>query len=534
MKMKKTSLAVMFLITSSCLFGCGEKENAPEYRGVEGTLKISIFEGGNGNTWCGKVADAYKKYNPDAKIDVYYDPLVRDDAVTACETNSSDTDIFFIDGVNVPTYVELYHSIADISELYSSKPKAGQNEENITIAEKLKPEIVEEMKYNGDQADYQNKYYTAPFSSGPCSIIMNVDALDSALGKGNWEVPNTSNELLELCNKIVAADAKVNVAGVNYTVYPFIYGDALEYWRYMYYTWIAQYDEFENWDVFTDVKINGEYNIDAYFTEGKYKGLAELEKIIKRENGYCDPTSMSNKFKTSQKYFLQGRACMYCCGDWFEREMENSTSYSSNMMMIKVPVLSEMANKIEQKFKVSLGDDATAKDEKLSAIVEAIDNKQTSYEGISEEVFNFVKETRSLTYTLGNSSYCFIPECSANKQIALDFLRFMYTDEAIQIIFEDTKSLIPTKDTSKYKINENELTQFRKSVLDIVENPDTKLVFSSNRSPIRYRAGLGDSINNEKPEIALGKKTGAMSAAEYLQKERTILEAKWSELMRNV
>lgn len=48
---------------SSCTFG-GAIE------GKKGTLKISIFEGGNGSTAFHKLAEAYKKYNPEANKDI--------------------------------------------------------------------------------------------------------------------------------------------------------------------------------------------------------------------------------------------------------------------------------------------------------------------------------------------------------------------------------------------------------------------------------------------------------------------------------
>jgi len=153
-KMLKTisllPLAGTILSLSGCNFG-GKLE------GVKGTLKISIFEGGNGNTAFNKLAEAYKVYNPDAKIVINYSPLVRNECQTAVETGETDSDIFFIDGCTVPKGIETYHSIADISALYSMTPKAGSKEENITIGQKIQPEVLEMMKYQGDIDAYKGK-----------------------------------------------------------------------------------------------------------------------------------------------------------------------------------------------------------------------------------------------------------------------------------------------------------------------------------------------------------------------------------------
>ena len=195
------------------ILGCGACKIRSS-GGEKGVLKISSFFGGYGDTWAQALADGYRKYNPSVKVEVVCNTLVRDEAVTAAQTNETDTDIYFIDGIGVGQYCEAYGSLADLSEVYSSAPKAGDETEETTIAEKIRPEIVSEMQYGGDQADFAGKYYTVPSPSGPCSLILNEDALDNALGKGKWEEPRTTNELFALCDRIKEAEAKVTVAGV--------------------------------------------------------------------------------------------------------------------------------------------------------------------------------------------------------------------------------------------------------------------------------------------------------------------------------
>lgn len=511
---------------AGCTFGGGPK-------GIEGTLKISIFEGGGGNTVFHKLADAYKEYNPEAEININYSPLVRDEAQTAVETGQSDSDIYFIDGVTIPKGIETFNSIADISHLYTLTPKAGDQEESITIADKIKPEVLDMMKYQGDMPQYQDKFYTAPSPSGPSGLIFNIDAMNNALGEGNWETPRTSKELIALCDRIVAAEAKVKINGVNNRVYPFIYSSAVEYWRYLYFTWIAQYMGIDDYvEEFLRVKIDGQYDMEAYFSEGKYKGYEEVEKILKRANEYCDPVSLGNKFMASQKYFLQGRACMYVTGDWFEREMEGS-SYETNFKMVKTPIISSFVSSFEDKFATSLGATEADKEAKLCEIIDAVDTGNTSFTGLTNEQYEYIKEIRGYTFTLANGAYGFVPAASLNQDMAIDFLRFYYSDEGIQIILDDTKSLLPVIDAHKYSIN-GEISDFRKSVNDIYFSPNFLNISGRYEDPIIYRAGLGPHVNNETPEAAMGKKSGAMTAAEYLAKERILLEAKWNDVMRYV
>lgn len=500
-------------------------------QGKKGTLSIASFEGGYGATWAQALADAYKVHNPEAEVEVDCNPLVREDAVTAFQTNISSVDIYFIDGLSIGNYCETYQSLADISEVYNSTPKAGDKEEDILIKDKIRPEIVPEMMYCGDQEEYQNKYYTVPSPSGPCSLILNTDALNMVFGEGNWSEPRTTDELFALCDAIAAKKAKVEIAGVNYTIYPFIYsGEALEYWRYLYYPWIAQYGGIEAWNDMITVKKNGVYDQSAYQPDGKLQAYEKLEKLIKRSNGYCDGTSMNNKFNQSQKYFLQGRACMYITGDWLEREMEGSTEYKAELKMVKTPIISDLSAKLEGQYGVSLGSTAAEKDALLANVVSAIDEGKTSYDGVSADVFEAIKEARAITFTLANSAIGAVPAVSVNKDMAIDFLRFMYSDEGIEIVLRESKSYLPVVNAFEFQV-EGELSLFRQSVNEITRRQIT-YIFTSSRDPIRYRAGLDSFIGNEYPETALGKKTGAVTASEYLQKEARLLNEKWADYMK--
>ena len=259
---------------------------------------------------------------------------------------------------------------------------------------------------------------------------------------------------------------------------------------------------------------------------------AQFEKLIKRANGYCDPSSMNNKYTASQKYFFQGRACMYVSGDWLEREMENATEYKANLKMIRTPVTSDLAEKIERDCGVSLGANAEEKDAALSAAVKAADEGGSEAENLSAPAYEAVKNARAVTFTLANSAIGFVPACSVNIDLAIDFFRYMYTDEGVKSVLNASKSYLPVKNAQEITPDE-EVSGFRASV-NVISGGNTTYIYTSSKDPIRYRAGLDLYMGNEKPEVAMGKKTGAMSASEYLQREMKLLDEKWSDYMYNV
>ena len=121
--MKKFTKIVSVATAFASILGCGACKIRSS-GGEKGVLKISSFFGGYGDTWAQALADGYRKYNPSVKVEVGCNTLVRDEAVTAAQTNETDTDIYFIDGIGVGQYCEAYGSLADLSEVYSSAPKS--------------------------------------------------------------------------------------------------------------------------------------------------------------------------------------------------------------------------------------------------------------------------------------------------------------------------------------------------------------------------------------------------------------------------
>ena len=490
--------------------------------GKVGVLRIDAFEGGGGGTYAQALADAYRKYNPEVAVEVNCNPLVPEEAPTALESKSSPTDVYMLNGLNIGSLCENADgALEPLNDVYESKPKTDKEQGAKTIEELISAPILPSMKYGGDREPYAGNYYALPVGSNPHSLIINKTCMDSLFGADQWEVPRTSAELIALCDAIKNKNAKVNVAGTEYDVYSFIYaGNALEYWRYMWYPWVAQYD---GSDVYTEAlscKIDGEYNKDAPFSAGKEEALSELETILKRANGYCHPDSMSNKHTTVQKYFMQGRAAMMVSGDWIETETD--TEYHPDLMMVRSPILSALGKKLG------------LTDAKLSAAVKAVDENAAAPEGVSEEIFSKVREARKIVFTLANTQIAVVPSTSVNKEIAKDFLRFLYSKEGFDVYAKETGGArLPVND---YQLDASlvaSMTTFGKSIKEIAEG-DTEYIFTGSSDPIRYRAGMSEFLRSEKPELSLAKKSNPLTAKEILEKEKELVYSNWNTYMSMV
>lgn len=525
--MKKTKL--FSLVMSACLLagsvgslaGCNELIGG-EVGGKVGVLKIEAFEGGGGSTYVQALADAYNVYNPEVTIDVTCDPLVPESAPTALEAKSSAADIYMVNGLNIGSLCENAEgALEPLNDVYAAKPKTNVEQGEKTIEQLINAEILPSMKYGGDREPYVGNYYATPTGSNPHSLIINKTAMDDIFGEGNWNVPRTSNELIELCAAIKAKSPKVNIAGQEEDVYAFMYaGNALEYWRYMWYPWVAQYDGVDVYNDALSNRIDGAYNKDAGFSAGKTEALEVLEVVLKRANGYCHPDSMSNKHTTVQKYFMQGKAAMMVCGDWIESETE--TEYTPDLMMVRSPIIS------------ALGEKLGISEAQLRETISAIDEGKTSADGVDAADFAAVEEARSIVFTLANTQIAVIPCTSVNKDIAKDFLRFLYTKEAFDIYAKESGGArLPISD---YKLEDSlveTMTMFGKSVKELAEGK-TQYIYTGSNDPIRYRVGLAEFVRSEKPELSLAKKSNPLTAAEIIAAEKEIVYRNWDSYMNQV
>lgn len=526
--MKKTrilSVAMSACMLAGSVFSlasCDMLFNNGGTGGKVGVLKIEAFEGGGGGTYVQALADAYNVYNPEVTIEVDCNPLVPESAPTALEAKSSSADIYMLNGLNIGSLCENAEgALEPLNDVYASKPKTDEEQGDKTIEELITPEILSSMKYGGDREPYVGNYYATPTGSNPHSLIINKTSMDSIFGAGNWEVPRTTQELIDLCDAIKAKSPKVTIAGAQEDVYAFMYaGNALEYWRYMWYPWIAQYDGVDVYNDALSCRIDGVYNKDAYFSDGKTEAMEALEVLLKRANGYCHPDSMSNKHTTVQKYFMQGKAAMMVCGDWIESETE--TDYHPELMMVRAPVIS------------ALGEKLGITEEQLRETVAAVDEGKISVAGVAADDFEAVADARSIVFTLANTQIAVIPSTSVNKDIAKDFLRFLYTKEGFDIYAKETGgSRLPIND---YKLNEDlvsNMTTFGKSVKELAEGK-TQYIYTGSNDPIKYRVGLADFVRSEKPELSLAKKSNPLTAAEIIAAEKEIIYRNWSSYMTQV
>lgn len=454
MKMRKwkcwTAMVVAVALTMTTLAGCGQKDDGSSSVGGKGTLKVTVAKLGYGDQWLIDLAEAFEE-KTGTKVEIV--SKVGDSGVSAIKTEmesrKGDSDIYFTKSsdyfkkvytgavtIGDKTYDCEY---ADLTDVWTSKV---DGDEGKTIEEKM----------NSAAKDYYNvegKYYGLPWASYVMGIVRNKNVWDK-LSLTDSDIPRTTDEMFALCDTVKAKGTA-----------PFIYSLESEYYSSYVPLWFEQYEGPESMENFYNgLDPIGENSYNLYTYDGQVKALEVLQKLVDEENGYQHPSSISAPFTDMQSSFLLDQALFCVNGSWIETEMGENYA-NANIDYIKTPVVSSIIEKLD-----SVNDDAT-----LSAVIQYIDGDVANApSGVTEEDIKTVREARQVAYSYGGMGHiAVVPAYSAHIDTAKDFLKFMYSDEGMNVYYKATfGSTLPAECTSGYDTSV-EISAFRENVNAIIE-----------------------------------------------------------------
>ena len=332
--------------------------------------------------------------------------------------------------------------------------------ENVTIREKYYDYLLNGVK----NTDGTTNFLT--YGNGWCSIVYDADVIDGV----KYKVPNTTDELETLVTALEGDDKKA------WLFYNDQYNNG--YLNYALFGWEAQYDgiDYYNNNMLALKDANGKSPSKEVFLakDGRYEALKVFEKVITPYNSHNDCTSTS--FTKVQTQYLKGEAVLTINGSWL---MNESTGTKDNFVMMKLPVISSIVNKLEDK---------SMSDATLSKIVAEIDEGKESSELCSAGDYARIKEARNVMYNNAAEQYVFIPEYSNAKEGAKAFLKYFYSDKGTKTFMETVKlpSAVKLADESlfdAYKLSAWDKAQFAFSKeLTAVTNTMTKSPVFTNAS----------------------------------------------------
>lgn len=541
-------IAGVFALTGA---GCAKK--LPD---TEDFLEIKAYRAGNGTEAIEAVAQRFMELNSGKTVDIEWnnDPeIVRTELPAGPNVTTVDlylAGMSYFDLIDQGSYtvngVRYDNRFESLNDVYEG-PAYGETR---PIKEKMNISYVNLYEKDG-------LFYGAPWVGGVTGIVYNSKMFDTY----GWIVPVTTDELIETCEQILdtkAYSTNSNSAGQEIQITPFIYCMEDSYWMYTYIQWWAQYDGIQAFNNFYEGKnAEGKYTPDIVVSDGLRVTLELMEKLLGtytknqqtgevtgREKIYTDPNLPFRSFTDVQSTFLYGEgarmntmgattAAMTPNGDWLENEMygnfqEEIESGAVAFKMMKTPVISALSDK------TSWRGDPDA-DEKLSTVIKWIDAGKTGEAPAfaTEDDIKTVEAARGIVAPQP-AHVMLIPAYATAKDLAKDFIRFLYSDEGLRIFAEKTRGItLPLEcDYTGIKFSE-----FQKSKLEI-ESTVTEYAIHNTKWPIRYRSNLSIYSNvaqmgTIESRFTVSNPQDYLSATDILSMNYRAVSQSWQRMMED-
>lgn len=454
--MKKiTSLLIVLLMLLS-MAACGgnnggtvnNPDNPDEIVEDTTTLNIMILHKGYGFKWLEAMKGGFEKANPGVTVNLT--TISKADIIKSDLKNykKSDFDLYFdISNTGMASLVQEYstyyggnQALRPLNDVLDAEIPG----EGITVKEKMYDSVLIGYQHTGrDTADVADDvYYGLPYVTGAMGLYYNETVINEALGEGNWEVPNTTDELIALCEKLKAAGCHILLPG-----------SLDQYAKSFFLVNWAQYEGIENYLKFFDGigfdSARGRETTKSsliYQQKGRLESMKVAFDLLDPDNGFVLPNTAEigvNNLNDYQKRFVdsKNKLAFYFCGDWLMQEIQDNSgagSTASVVKMMKTPVISSIIDStnsysVDNEVRLpNVNDDAT-----LSAVIDYVDGvSDTLPAGVTDSEAEFIRSARNTMGSNNDIHSVYAPAFSNAKTLANKFLIYMASDEGIQI-FKD-------------------------------------------------------------------------------------------------
>ena len=425
----KKIIPLILGVSSLLLAGCTNKDTN---RDTTETLEIYVWNGGYGTEWCSSLIEQFKSQDwvkekyPNLEV---LPPVINDVYSYASSKLSTGTrntiDLMFTPGAR-----EYFGSSGELADLTDDVYNQLVPGEEVLWKDKADQSYNFSNRYIDPKNPSQTSYYCVSWAGGMGGILYNETILNSL----NIKVPNTTDELIKICQDVKAregaSDGKYNKGFSFIQTY-----DAVEYFEYLFPIWWAQYEGMKGYTNFYNGIDGNRYSKNIFNQQGRKYALDVFDAILNYDKGYLAPASFRYEYMQGQLLFLQGNGLFHANGDWFDNEMRDLAKEIKDMNTFKTmrtPIISQLGTKLG------------ISDSELSKLVDYVDGNGTLIDFTSstgytnEEVIEEVTAARGIVQSIGPNHQAVIPSHAEGKQVAIDFLRFMASDIALEAYMKAT------------------------------------------------------------------------------------------------
>ncbi|MBR2374822.1 MAG: extracellular solute-binding protein [Clostridia bacterium] len=378
--------------------------------------------------------------------------------------------------------------------------------ESVQVKNKMVKQFYDYNTFKGDQ-------YAMTWATGPSGVAYRADFFDTIFGKGQWTAPRTTNELIEMANTILEE---------GYT--PYIWSTSGSYWYYSVLAWWRQMiDDQEFNDFWNCIDENGDLSPEVFKSEARLLAFQELEKILSGPDGsyrfdghlHAKSGTLSNNETQIMLYNTSNKICMMANSDWLENEMKQSEIMPGDVDIgiFRTPVISGILKVTDKTTGQKVDRFETIKTEALlREVISSIDAGKENHDGVSADDYAALKKIRSYTGTEAQNHTTFIPAYSNAKEVAKEFMKYLATDKAMQIYYNEVGTFLPF-DTTNIQVDTS--TRFRRDIYNMSLNANYVSTFDS-QNPIFYKTGLNYFMSSKiEQKIATTSANDHMTGFEY-------------------
>ncbi len=469
---KRTAVVATAMLMAMPAFGCGgDPVSTDDTDGKR--IEVEAVVAGYGVDWLHDMAARFNEVYADQGYEVVV--TLTDAEINAQTTiktpNRCTTDIFF-EYNNINKLVNQSKAILkkdgvalleDLSDVWNSPAiNANKQEEGKPIIERmhLGEEAAKSYKYTGRFTQFQEGIYGIPWQGGSQGMYVNPQTLTDR----GYSLDDllTTDDLLATVDAM-APKGKDEILNTN-NFFPVSWSGAKApgYWDYLMQVLFAQYEGAESYKNFWDFQPDTGDTVSNGYSVYEKKGILEALKVVEKllNKDYATPGTTSMDHITAEARVAEGKSMMVIAGDYLYKELEKDYSdVMGNVIAVKTPVVSALGVKLGLCGTAHTSgengyESCAACNTKLRNIVKAVDEgvktdaEIASEQGVTADKVKTVREARG--YYLGGSKLvcAFIPAYSDAKKGAKLFLRFMYSDEGMQIYRNRTYVDLPVSYTT--------------------------------------------------------------------------------------
>lgn len=442
------------------LWGCGgtldsSGEDSIDMSGRSKRFTLCYYEGGYGVDWLQAVINDYMtNVNTDVAITLK-SSTDNESTREKIKAKTGTYDLYLLE-------VDMFNNQNVLEDLTGWLDMEVPGEPGVKVRDKIPQKWID--YYTEGDAIYQMP--ATNFLGWNWSY--NKTLLDETLGEGNYKLPNTTDEMFALGEKLFNNNVYLTTfVGTDTT------GGA-DYLRYCFEVWFAQMTGMEGYNHFFNCEYNnnGTYEIatDAPRNIEENRNAIEqtyavAQTLCQGANGvdFVHSKCESLNFIDAQFLLYQGTfkgtreypIAFYYNTAAGEREMApyiaDDIIPEQDVRMMKMPVISAITDRTK-----TINDDAT-----LSAVVDYVDGTTAQAPaGVSEEDIEIVREARSMMAELVCREFV-ITKDAQNKEEIKEFLAYLTSEQAQKIAAQKCSGLpvlnygyVPTEEDMGFAVSE--------------------------------------------------------------------------------